>query len=374
MKTSLLSNNERHILPIWTPLMSEATCGGAQRNHTSVAGGDATEGQKLLKSKGLSRRQVPLKSRDSPVRVNHTSVAGGEFSERQKSLKSKGLSRRQIPLQSREPPGRIGPGTPCLTKAPNLSSIFCFIKASHFCVLTPGDRGPATQDDATAAPPLINNFRSTTPLPLMSEATCGGAQRNHTSVAGGDATESQKLLKSKGLSRRQVPLQSRESPGRIGPGAPCLTKAPNLSSIFCFIKASHFCVLTPGNRGPATQDDATAAPPLINNFRSTTPLPLPLMSEATCGGAQRNHTSVAGGESSEGQKSLKSKGLSRRQVPLKSRESPGRIGPGAPCLTKAPNLSSIFCFIKASHFCVLTPGDRGPASHRPGDSLLDEGS
>src|SRR5690554_599903 len=164
----------------------------------------------------------------------------------------------------------------------------------------------------------------------MSEATCGGAQRNHTSVAGSDCTERQKPLKSKDFSRRQVPLQSRESPVRIGPGAPCLTKAPNLSSIFCFIKASHFCVLTPGNRGPATQDDATAAPSLINNFRSTTPLPL--MSEATCGGAQRNHTSVAGGEFSEGQKLLKSKGLSRRQVPLKSRESPVRIDPGGSLL------------------------------------------
>src|SRR5690554_538990 len=69
MKTSLLSNNERHILPIWTPLMSEATCGGAQRSHTSVAGGDSTEGQKPLKSKNLSRRQVPLQSRESPVCV-----------------------------------------------------------------------------------------------------------------------------------------------------------------------------------------------------------------------------------------------------------------------------------------------------------------
>src|SRR5690554_5234869 len=71
------------------------------------------------------------------------------------------------------------------------------MKAPHFCVLTPGDRGPASQDDAAAAPPLINNFRSTTPLPLMSEATCGGAQRNHTSVAGGECTESQKPLKKK---------------------------------------------------------------------------------------------------------------------------------------------------------------------------------
>src|SRR5690554_3699168 len=92
------------------------------------------------------------------------------------------------------------------------------MKAPHFCVLTPGDRGPASQDDAAAAPSLINNFRSTTPLPLMSEATCGGAQRNHTSVAGGDCTESQKPLKSKGLSRHQIPLQSRESPVRIDPG------------------------------------------------------------------------------------------------------------------------------------------------------------
>src|SRR5690554_8037026 len=70
MKTSLLSNNERHILPIWTPLMSEATCGGAQRNHTSVAGGEFSEGQKPLKSKNLSRRQVPLQSRESPVCID----------------------------------------------------------------------------------------------------------------------------------------------------------------------------------------------------------------------------------------------------------------------------------------------------------------
>src|SRR5690554_3461846 len=92
------------------------------------------------------------------------------------------------------------------------------MKALHFWNFTPGDRGPASQDDATAAPSLINNFRSTTPLPLMSEATCGGAQRNHTSVAGGDCTESQKPLKSKGLSRRPIALQSRESPVRIDPG------------------------------------------------------------------------------------------------------------------------------------------------------------
>src|SRR5690554_2655138 len=98
------------------------------------------------------------------------------------------------------------------------------MKALHFCVLTPGDRGPATQDDATAAPSLINNFRSTTPLLLMSEATCGGAQRNHTFVAGGEFSERQKSLKSKGLSRRQVPLQSRESPVRIGPGDSLLFK------------------------------------------------------------------------------------------------------------------------------------------------------
>ena len=56
----------------------------------------------------------------------------------------------------------------------------------------------------------------------MSEATCGGAQRNHTSVAGGDCTESQKPLKSKGLSRRPMPLQSRESPVRIDPGGSLL--------------------------------------------------------------------------------------------------------------------------------------------------------
>src|SRR5690554_8092985 len=89
------------------------------------------------------------------------------------------------------------------------------MKALHFWNFTPGDRGPASQDDATDAPSLINNFQSTTPLPLMSEATCGGAQRNHISVAVGDCTESQKPLKSKGLSRRQIPLQSRESPVRV---------------------------------------------------------------------------------------------------------------------------------------------------------------
>src|SRR5690554_3008405 len=344
--------------------MSEATCGGAQRNHTSVAGGDCTERQKPLKSKDFSRRQIPLQSRESPV--------------------------------------RIGPGTPCLTKAPNLSRIFSFMEAPHFREVAPGDRGPASQDDAAAAPSLIYGLclRSSTSLPLMSEATCGGAQRNHTSVAGGDCTEIQKSLKGKDFSRRQIPLQSRESPVRIGPGTPCLTKAPNLSRIFSFMEAPHFREVAPGDRGPASQDGAAAAPSLINNFRSTTPLPL--MSEATCGGAQRNHTSVAGGEFSERQKSLKSKGLSRRPMPLQSRESPvrvnhtsvaggefserqkslkskglsrrpmplqsrespGRIGPGAPCLTKAPNLSSIFCFIKVSYFCVLTPGNRGPATHR----------
>src|SRR5690554_8142626 len=87
--------------------MSEAPCGGAQRNHTSVAGGDSTEGQKPLKSKNLSRRQVPLLSRESPVRVNHTSVAEGDSTEGQKPLKRKNLSRRQIPLLSRESPVRV---------------------------------------------------------------------------------------------------------------------------------------------------------------------------------------------------------------------------------------------------------------------------
>src|SRR5690554_5832041 len=233
--------------------MSEATCGGAQRNHTSVAGGDCTESQKPLKRKSLSRRPIPLKSRESPVRVNHTSVAGGDCTERQKPLKSKDFSRRQIPLQSRESPVRIGPGTPCLTKAPNLSRIFSFMEASHFWNFTPGDRGPASQDDAAAAPSLINSIalRSQTPLPLMSEATCGGAQRNHTSVAGGDCIEIQKSLKGKDFSRRQIPLQSRESPVRIGPGTPCLTKAPNLSNICCFMEAPHFREVAPGDRGPA---------------------------------------------------------------------------------------------------------------------------
>src|SRR5690554_1702407 len=66
------------------------------------------------------------------------------------------------------------------------------------------------------------------------------------------------------------------------------------------------------------------------------------MSEATCGGAQRNHTSVAGGESSEGWKPLKNKGLSRRQIPLQSRESPvclqitGRLAPDATGECRAP--------------------------------------
>src|SRR5690554_6173204 len=96
------------------------------------------------------------------------------------------------------------------------------------------------------------------------------------------------------------------------------------------------------------------------------------MSEATCGGAQRNHTSVAGGDCTEIQKSLKGKDFSRRQIPLQSRESPVRIGPGTPCLTKAPNLSRIFSFMEAPHFREVAPGDRGPAWHRPGDSLLFE--
>src|SRR5690554_5877103 len=314
-----LINNFQSTTPL--PLMSEATCGGAQRNHTSVAGGDATEHQKSLKCKGLSRRPISLQSRESPV--------------------------------------RIGPGTPCLTKAPNLSRIFSFMEAPHFREVAPGDRGPASQDGAAAAPSLINNFRSTTPLPLMSKATCGGAQRNHTSVAGGDCTKSQKSLKSKDFSRRQIPLQSRKSPVRIGPGTPCFSKAPFFSNICCFMEAPHFREVAPGDRGPASQDGAAAAPSLINNFRSTTPLPL--MSEATCGGAQRNHTSVAGGDCTERQKPLKSNGFSRRPIPLKSRESPVRIGPGTPCLTKAPNLSRIFSFMEASHFREVAPGDRGPA-------------
>src|SRR5690554_2434840 len=112
----------------------------------------------------------------------------------------------------------IGPGTHCFSKTSFLSGIFCFMKASHFWNFTPGDRGPASQDDAAAAPSLINStaLRSQTPLPLMSEATCGGAQRNHTSVAGGEFSEGQKPLKSKDLSRHPMPLQSRESPVRIG--------------------------------------------------------------------------------------------------------------------------------------------------------------
>src|SRR5690554_1598809 len=55
--------------------MSEATCGGAQRNHTSVAGGDFSEGQKPLINKSLSRRPIPLPSRESPVRI----VPGGSL-------------------------------------------------------------------------------------------------------------------------------------------------------------------------------------------------------------------------------------------------------------------------------------------------------
>src|SRR5690554_6603988 len=92
------------------------------------------------------------------------------------------------------------------------------MKAPHFWNFTPGDRGPASQDDAAAAPSLINGTSLRSWTLLVSEATCGGAQRNHTSVAGGDCTERQKPLKSKDLSRRPMPLQSRESPVRIDPG------------------------------------------------------------------------------------------------------------------------------------------------------------
>src|SRR5690554_2646298 len=88
--------------------MSEAPCGGAQRNHTSVAGGDCTEGQKLPICSQVPRRQKPAPCRESPVRVNHTSVAGGDSTEGQKPLKSKNLSRRQVPLQSRESPVCVG--------------------------------------------------------------------------------------------------------------------------------------------------------------------------------------------------------------------------------------------------------------------------
>src|SRR5690554_5648444 len=88
------------------------------------------------------------------------------------------------------------------------------MKAPHFRMSTPGDRGPASQDDAAAAPSLINNFRSSTPLLLMSEATCGGAQRNHPSVAGGEFSKGQKPLKNKSFSRSHMSLQSRESPVR----------------------------------------------------------------------------------------------------------------------------------------------------------------
>src|SRR5690554_8110747 len=89
------------------------------------------------------------------------------------------------------------------------------MKAPHFWNFTPGDRGPASQDDAAAAPSLINGTSLRSWTLLMSEATCGGAQRNHTSVAGGDCTERQKPLHSKDFSRRQIPLQSSESPVRV---------------------------------------------------------------------------------------------------------------------------------------------------------------
>src|SRR5690554_3130522 len=119
------------------------------------------------------------------------------------------------------------------------------MKAPHFWNFTPGDRGPASQDDAAAAPSLINNFRSTTPLPLMSEATCGGAQRNHTSVAGGDCTESQKPLKRKSLSRHQIPLQSRESPVRIDPGDSLLDEGSESLEDFQLYKGLSFLELHP---------------------------------------------------------------------------------------------------------------------------------
>src|SRR5690554_3198065 len=252
--------------------MSEATCGGAQRNHTSVAGGDCTKSQKSLKSKDFSRRPIPLQSRESPV--------------------------------------RIGPGTPCLTKAPNLSRIFSFMEAPHFREVAPGDRGPAThrsgdrgpasQDDAAAAPSLINSIalRSQTPLPLMSEATCGGAQRNHTSVAGGDFAKIQKSLKNKGFSRRPIPLKSRESPVRV-----------NHTSV-------------------AGGDFTKSQKSLKRKGFSRRPIPLKSRESPV----RVNHTSVAGGEFSERQKSLKSKNFSRRQIPLQSRESPVRssIAPTPP--------------------------------------------
>src|SRR5690554_5630534 len=152
----------------------------------------------------------------------------------------------------------------------------------------------------------------------MSEATCGGAQRNHTSVAGGDFAKIQKSLKSKGLSRCHIPLQSRESPVRIGPGTPCFSKAPNLSRIFSFMEAPHFREVAPGDTGPASQDGAAAAPSLINSIALRSQTPLPLMSEATCGGAQRNHTSVAGGDCTERQKSLKNKGFRGAQYLCKA--------------------------------------------------------
>src|SRR5690554_1217369 len=56
--------------------------------------------------------------------------------------------------------------------------------ALPFWGLTPGYRGPATRDGASASPTLINGLLFTTPL--MSEVTCGGAKRNHTFVTGGD--------------------------------------------------------------------------------------------------------------------------------------------------------------------------------------------
>src|SRR5690554_6244801 len=98
----------------------------------------------------------------------------------------------------------------------------------------------------------------------MSEATCIEAQRRHTSVAGGEPQKGHKPLKIKDFFETPRVIEKQGAPGRIGPGTSCFSKTFFLSGIFSFMKAPHFCVLTPGDRGPASQDDAAAAPSLIN--------------------------------------------------------------------------------------------------------------
>src|SRR5690554_966999 len=93
-------------------------------------------------------------------------------------------------------------------------------------------RGPAYECGGHASPSYIYGVSLLWWMFLISEATCGGAQRNHTSVAGGESSEGWKPLKNKGLSRRQIPLQSRESPvclqitGRLAPDATGECRAP----------------------------------------------------------------------------------------------------------------------------------------------------